>query len=90
MGVLLLPVTLAGSLLGCGVVSRRLPERWRQPGREVLLLLPVLLSVTLLTLGLPTLIVPDAGDWLPHYAQRNLLVAALAMGLRWYRNFYPG
>ncbi|NCU06890.1 MULTISPECIES: ABC transporter permease subunit [Pantoea] len=80
VGVLLLPVTLAGSLLGCGVVSRRLPERWRQPGREVLLLLPVLLSVTLLTLGLPTLIVPDAGDWLPHYAQRNLLVAALAMG----------
>ncbi|MEJ1266706.1 hypothetical protein WDV93_00915 [Pantoea ananatis] len=54
VGVLLLPVTLAGSLLGCGVVSRRLPERWRQPGREVLLLLPVLLSVTLLTLGLPT------------------------------------
>jgi len=80
IGVLLLPVTLAGSLLGCGIVSHRLPERWRQPGREVLLLLPVLLVVTLLTLWLPTLIIPDAGDWLPHYEQRNLLVAALAMG----------
>ena len=80
VGVLLLPLTLAGSLLLCGVLSARLPARWRQPGREVLILLPLLLLVTLLTLWLPTLFIPDAGDWLPHYEQRNLLVAALAMG----------
>ncbi len=79
-GILLLPVTLAGSLLGCGILACRLPARWRQPGHEVILLLPVLLIVAALTLWLPTLIVPDAGDWLPHYAQRNLLIAALAMG----------
>ncbi|MBZ6394885.1 MULTISPECIES: ABC transporter permease subunit [Pantoea] len=80
IGVLLLPLTLAASLLLCGVLSARLPARWRQPGREVLILLPLLLLVTLLTLWLPTLFIPDAGDWLPHYEQRNLLVAALAMG----------
>lgn len=80
VGVLLLPLTLAGALLLCGVFSARLPPRWRQPGREVVILLPLLLLVTLLTLWLPTLFIPDAGDWLPHYEQRNLLVAALAMG----------
>jgi phosphate transport system permease protein len=80
VGVLLLPLTLAGALLLCGVFSARLPPRWRQPGREVMVLLPLLLLVTLLTLWLPTLFIPDAGDWLPHYEQRNLLVAALAMG----------
>lgn len=80
IGVLLLPLTLAASLLLCGVLSTRLPARWRQPGREVLILLPLLLLVTLLTLWLPTLFISDAGDWLPHYEQRNLLVAALAMG----------
>ncbi|MGB8925760.1 MAG: ABC transporter permease subunit, partial [Pantoea agglomerans] len=80
VGVLLLPLTLAGTLLLCGVFSARLPPRWRQPGHEVLILLPLLLLVTLLTLWLPTLLIPDAGDWLPHYEQRNLLVAALAMG----------
>ncbi|MDF2914702.1 MAG: phosphate transporter permease, partial [Pantoea agglomerans] len=80
VGVLLLPLTLAGTLLLCGVFSARLPPRWRQPGHEVLILLPLLLLVTLLSLWLPTLLIPDAGDWLPHYEQRNLLVAALAMG----------
>ncbi len=80
MGVLLLPLTLAGTLLLCGVLGARLPPRWRQPGHEVLILLPLLLLVTLLTLWLPTLLIPDAGNWLPHYEQRNLLVAALAMG----------
>ncbi len=80
IGVLLLPLTLAGSLLLCGVMSARLPPRWRQPGREVLLLLPILLGVTLLTLWLPGVMMRDAGDWMPHYEQRNLLVAALAMG----------
>jgi phosphate transport system permease protein len=80
IGVLLLPLTLAASLLLCGVLSARLPARWRQPGREVLLLLPLLLLVTLLTLWLPTLVMRDAGEWMPHYEQRNLLVAALAMG----------
>ena len=54
-GVLLLPFTLAASLLLCGVLSACLPARWRQPGREVLLLLPLLLVVIVLTLWLPTL-----------------------------------
>lgn len=79
-GVLLLPVALAATLLGCGALSARLPARWRQPGREVALLLPLLLIVTLLCLWLPSL--PDSrfGEHLRHYEQRNLLVAGLAMG----------
>ncbi|MDI6978599.1 ABC transporter permease subunit, partial [Serratia sp. Se-RSBMAAmG] len=35
---------------------------------------------TLLTLWLPTQLWPDIGERLAHYEQRNLLVAALAMG----------
>ncbi|WP_343552449.1 ABC transporter permease subunit [Pantoea sp.] len=80
VGVLLLPPVLAATLLLCGVLSPRLPARWRRPGFEVILLLPVLLVVTLLTLWLPTLLWPDIGARLAHYEQRNLLVAALAMG----------
>ncbi|MDF7661686.1 ABC transporter permease subunit [Erwiniaceae bacterium L1_54_6] len=80
IGVLLLPLMLAATLLLCGVFSPRLPARWRQPGYEVLLLLPILLLVTLLTLWLPTHFWPAMGERLAHYEQRNLLVAALAMG----------
>lgn len=80
LGVLLLPLTLAVTLLICGVLSRYLPPRWRQPGREVVLLLPLLLIVTLVTLIVPTFLMRDAAEWLPHYEQRNLLVAGLAMG----------
>jgi phosphate transport system permease protein len=80
VGVLLLPLMLAATLLLCGVLSPRLPARWRRPGFEVILLLPVLLVVTLLTLWLPTLFWPEIGERLAHYEQRNLLVAALAMG----------
>ncbi|OIX99486.1 MULTISPECIES: ABC transporter permease subunit [unclassified Pantoea] len=79
-GVLLLPVILAATLLLCGVLSPRLPARWRRPGVEVLLLLPLLLLVTLLTLWLAARLWPDAGEQLIHYEQRNLLVAAVAMG----------
>ncbi|MBZ6387097.1 MULTISPECIES: ABC transporter permease subunit [Pantoea] len=80
LGVLLLPLTLAATLLICGALSRHLPPRWRQPGREVMLLLPLLLIVTLATLIIPTFLMRDAAEWLPHYEQRNLLVAGLAMG----------
>ncbi|MDO6408978.1 ABC transporter permease subunit [Pantoea phytobeneficialis] len=80
IGVLLLPLVLAATLLLCGLLSPRLPARWRQPGYEVLLLLPILLAVTLFTLWLPTYIWPNIGERLAHYEQRNLLVAALAMG----------
>ncbi|WP_337023365.1 MULTISPECIES: ABC transporter permease subunit [unclassified Pantoea] len=80
VGVLLLPLVLAVTLLLCGVLSPHLPARWRRPGFEVILLLPVLLAVTLLTLWLPTQLWPDIGERLAHYEQRNLLVAALAMG----------
>ena len=80
IGVMLLPLALAATLLLCGVLSPRLPARWRRPGFEVVLLLPVLLAVTILTLWLPTLLWPDIGERFAHYEQRNLLVAALAMG----------
>ena len=80
VGVLLLPPVLAATLLLCGVLSPRLPASWRRPGFEVILLLPLLLVVTLLTLWLPTLFWPEIGERLAHYEQRNLLVAALAMG----------
>ena len=80
LGVLLLPLVLTGTLLLCGALSARLPARWRQPGREVALLLPLLLIVTLLTLWLLPLLDGGLGERLHHYEQRNLLVAGLAMG----------
>ncbi len=80
IGVLLLPLVLAATLLLCGVLSPHLPLRWRRPGFEVILLLPVLLVVTLLTLWLPTQLWPNIGEQLAHYEQRNLLIAGLAMG----------
>lgn len=89
-GVLLLPFVLAATLLLCGWGSRRLPPRWRHrlcaDGREVWILVPLLLLVSLLTLWL----VPLLDGWLfsrglaerlAHgYEQRNLLVAGVAMG----------
>ena len=89
-GVLLLPFVLAATLLLCGPLLRRLPSRWRQrldrPGRELWLLLPLLLLASALCLWLMPL--ADALLWgkplaerLPGgYEQRNLLIAALAMG----------
>ncbi len=80
VGVMLLPLLLAVTLLLCGALSHSLPARWRQPGVEVILLLPLLLLVTLLTLWLSARLWPDASEQLAHYDQRNLLVAAVAMG----------
>lgn len=89
-GVLLLPFALTAALLLCGPLLRRLPARWRQrldgPDREVWLLVPLLLLVSALCLWLMPL--ADIALWgrplaerLPGgYEQRNLLVAALAMG----------
>ena len=89
-GVLLLPVALAATLLLCAPLLRRLPARWRAlldaPGREVWLLVPLLLLVSALCLWLMPL--ADRALWgkplaalLPGgYEQRNLLIAALAMG----------
>lgn len=79
-GVLLLPLMLALTLLICGALSARLPASWRQPGREILLLLPLLSGVTLLTLWLLPQLTGDLSEHLQHYEQRNLLVAGVAMG----------
>lgn len=89
-GVLLLPVVLTVTLLLCGPLLKRLPSRWRAgldaPGREVWLLVPLLVLVSALCLWLMPL--ADNALWgqplaslLPGgYEQRNLLIAALAMG----------
>lgn len=89
-GVLLLPIALTVTLLLCGPLLKRLPSRWRTrvdaSGREVWLLLPLLLLVSVLCLWLMPL--TDVALWgkplaslLPGgYEQRNLLIAALAMG----------
>ncbi|ARJ42797.1 phosphate ABC transporter permease [Pantoea alhagi] len=88
-GVLLLPIALAATLLLCGPLLKRLPSRWRlldAPGREVWLLVPLLLLVSALSLWLMPM--ADTALWgkplaerLPGgYEQRNLLIAALAMG----------
>lgn len=89
-GVLLLPFMLALTLLFCAWGSRRLPARWRQRlcanGREVWLLLPLLLLVSALSLWLLPLLDGvlfgrGLAARLAHgYEQRNLLVAGVAMG----------
>lgn len=89
-GVLLLPVALTTTLLLCGPLLRWLPLRWRQrldaPGREVWLLAPLLLLVSALCVWLipmtdTALWGRPLAEWLPGgYEQRNLLIAALAMG----------
>ncbi|WP_062744735.1 ABC transporter permease subunit [Erwinia persicina] len=90
LGVLLLPLLLAAVLLLCGWLMQKLPSRWRQrwlaEGREVVLLLPVLLLTAIFSLW----VIPLAeqtlwGEGLAErlsadYQQRNLLVAGVAMG----------
>ncbi|MBP2167847.1 phosphate transport system permease protein [Erwinia toletana] len=89
LGVLLLPFMLALALLLCAWGSRRLPARWQRlcaDGREVWLLLPLLLLVSILSLWLwplldSALFGRGLADRLTHgYEQRNLLVAGVAMG----------
>lgn len=89
-GVLLLPFILALTLLLCAWATRRLPVRWRlrlcAEGREIWILLPLMLLVAALTLWL----IPLLDSWLfgrhladrlaQGYEQRNLLVAGVAMG----------
>jgi phosphate transport system permease protein len=89
-GVLLLPFALTATLLLCGPLLRRLPPRWRQrlatPGREMWLLIPLLLLVSLFCLWLMPLTdrllwgAPLAERLSGGYEQRNLLIAAVAMG----------
>lgn len=89
-GVLLLPFALAATLLLCAWGSRRLPANWRRrlcaEGREIWLLVPLLLLAGLLCLWLaPQLDRVLFGHGLAErlaqgYEQRNLLVAGVAMG----------
>lgn len=87
LAVLLLPFILAAAILLFGWACNKLTGRWRQPaGREVALLLPWLLLITLLTLWLlPAVEQQLLGDSLAgrlqhSYQQRNLLIAGVAMG----------
>ncbi|MDN4627600.1 ABC transporter permease subunit [Erwinia sp. PsM31] len=89
-GVLLWPLALAAALLLCSHVSQRLPEKWRRrlcgEGREIWILLPVLLLVTLGCLWLLPMLehrvlgVSLADSLCGGYQQRNLLIASVAMG----------
>ncbi|WP_168402812.1 ABC transporter permease subunit [Erwinia amylovora] len=89
-GVLLLPLILASVLLLCSWTRQKLPpvwqKRWRAEGREVLLLLPILLLSAWFSLGaIPLLEHSLWGQGLAErfstdYQQRNLLVAGVAMG----------
>ena len=89
-GVLLLPLMLALVLLLCGWTVQRLPARWRRgllgEGREVIILLPLLLLTALLCLwAVPLAEQALWGQGLADrlsggYQQRNLLIAGVAMG----------
>ncbi len=89
-GVLLLPLMLAGVLLLCSWASARLPSRWRRrlcdEGREIWLLLPLLLLTTVFCLWCIPLLEhalfrQGLADRLSGgYQQRNLLIAGVAMG----------
>ncbi|RWR00810.1 phosphate ABC transporter permease [[Pantoea] beijingensis] len=89
-GVLLLPFILALTLLLCPWGIRCLPETWRRycttQGREVWILLPVLLLVSFSCLWFfpwvdKALFGTGLADRLSRgYEQRNLLVAGVAMG----------
>lgn len=89
-GLLMLPVMLTAAILLCGWLSSRLPPRWRRrlcaEGREIWLLLPVMLATVVFCLsGIPALeqhgfggdVVRQLSD---NYQQRNLLIAGVAMG----------
>lgn len=89
-GVVLLPIMLTAMLLLCSWGWQRLPQKWRRrwlsEGREVVILLPLLL----LTIGFCLWVVPWVEQALwgqrwaerfsSDYQQRNLLVAGVAMG----------
>ena len=89
-GVLLLPICLTIVLLLCSWGRQKLPYHWRKgwlaEGREVIILLPILLLSTWLCLwGIPFVEHVIWGDnWVTRldtdYQQRNLLVAGVAMG----------
>ena len=90
LGLLLLPLALAATLLLCGWLSQRLPPQWRRrlcaEGREIWILLPLLLLVSLCCVwGIPLLELSLTGQSFVHrlsggYQQRNLLIAGVAMG----------
>lgn len=89
-GVLLWPLALAAALLLCGRASQSLPKKWRRrlcdEGREIWILLPVLLLVTLCCIWLLPMLehrvfgVNLAASLCGGYQQRNLLIASVAMG----------
>lgn len=90
LGVLLLPLMLAGVLLLCSWATLKLPPAWRKrlcgEGREIWILLPLLL----LTLSFCLWLIPVmehrllgttlAERFSESYQQRNLLIAGVAMG----------
>ena len=90
LGLLLLPLVLAATLLLCGWVSQRLPPQWRRrlcaEGREIWILLPLLLLASLFCVcAIPLLEQSLTGQSLVDrlgggYQQRNLLIAGVAMG----------
>ncbi|MGB9095481.1 ABC transporter permease subunit [Erwinia sp.] len=90
LGVLLLPLMLAGMLLLCSWASLKLSPRWRRrlcdEGREIWVLLPLLLLTGFFCLWLlPALEHSLFGKGLADrfsggYQQRNLLIAGVAMG----------
>lgn len=89
-GIVLLPLMLTAALLLCSWGRQRLPLRWRRhwltEGREILILLPLLLLTAYLCLWLTPLLEQAIGiqGWTARlssdYQQRNLLVAGVAMG----------
>ncbi|CAO96098.1 ABC transporter permease subunit [Erwinia tasmaniensis] len=91
LGVLLLPLILAAMLLLCSWAVQKLPsrwqKRWRTEGKEVLLLMPLLLlSAAFALWAIPLLEQALWGQGLAErlsadYQQRNLLVAGVAMGI---------
>lgn len=89
LGVLLLPLMLAGVLLLCSWGTLKLPPAWRKrlcgEGREIWMLLPLLLLTLVFCLWLVPVIEHRLGTGLAErfsegYQQRNLLIAGVAMG----------
>lgn len=90
LGVLLLPLMLAGVLLLCSWASLKLPARWRRrlcdEGREIWILLPLMLLTGVFCLWLLPAIEHSlfgqglADRFSSGYQQRNLLIAGVAMG----------
>ncbi|MDW8847113.1 ABC transporter permease subunit [Erwinia sp. MMLR14_017] len=90
LGVLLLPLLLAGVLLLCSWGSQRLSPAWRRrlcrEGREIWVLLPLMMLTGVLCLWLIPLLEQQlfenglAERFSQNYQQRNLLIAGVAMG----------